>query len=243
MKDYYYLLGLKQTATLDEIKDSYRRLSKKFHPDVNDGDAFFAERFKDIQEAYEVLINLERRKIYDLKYLNKNETSSTNSNFTPEIEFFTSNKIGIHIGDEITFKWKTINADVVVLEPLGPVKPIGEITYKIRNAKVNKIRFKLVAVNSNIDRKTESEIIVSNLTYDEIYKEAYDDIKREMNSQYTPPPFKNMAEQESTTLNSNHRRVSTDDSELLSFDDVKPYLLGFIVFVAAVAIMSGFFGK
>jgi len=180
MKDYYYLLGLKQTATLDEIKDSYRRLSKKFHPDVNDGDSFFAERFKDIQEAYELLSNTERRKIYDLKYSKKSESSSNNSNFTPEIEFFTSNKIGIHIGDEITFKWKTINADVVVLEPLGPVKPIGDITYKIKNVKVNKIRFKLVAVNSNIDRKTESEIIVSNLTYDEIYKEAYDNIKREI---------------------------------------------------------------
>ena len=179
MKDYYYLLGLKQTATLDEIKDSYRRLSKKFHPDVNDGDAFFSERFKDIQEAYEVLINLERRKIYDLKYSKKYESSGNNSNFTPEIESFTSNKIGIHIGDEITFKWKTINADIVVLEPLGQVKPIGEITYKIRNVKVNKIQFKLVAVNSNISRKTESEIMVANLTYDEIYKEAYDNIKRE----------------------------------------------------------------
>ena len=71
MKDYYYLLGLKQSASVDDIKNSYRRLSKKFHPDVNDGDAFFAERFKDIQEAYEVLINLERRKIYDLKYSNR----------------------------------------------------------------------------------------------------------------------------------------------------------------------------
>ena len=182
MKDYYYLLGLKQTATLDEIKDSYRRLSKKFHPDVNDGDLFFAERFKDIQEAYEVLIKLERRKIYDLKYSNRTESSSANSNFTPEIEFFTSNKIGIHIGDEITFKWKTINADVVVLEPLGPVKPIGEITYKIKNVKVNKIRFKIVAVNSNIDRKAEKEIIVNNFTYDEIYNEAYNAINVEVNS-------------------------------------------------------------
>ena len=170
MKDYYYLLGLKPSASVDDIKNSYRRLSKKFHPDVNDGDAFFAERFKDIQEAYEVLTNLERRKLYDFKYSNKTESSSNKSNFSPEIEFFTSNKIGMHIGDDITFKWKTINADVVVLEPLGPVKPIGEITYKISNVKIDKIRFKLVAVNSHINRKTESEIIVNNLTYDEIYK-------------------------------------------------------------------------
>ena len=181
MKDYYYLLGLKQTASLDEIKDSYRRLSKKFHPDVNDGDAFFAERFKDIQEAYEVLSNLERRKVYDSKYSKRSESSSNSfSNFSPEIEFFTADKNGIHIGDEITFKWKTINADVVLLEPLGPVNPIGSITYRIKNVKVNRIKFKLVANNSNINRKTEKEIIVNNLTYDEIYKEAYDDIKREM---------------------------------------------------------------
>lgn len=182
MKDFYYLLGLKQTATLDEIKTSYRRLSQKFHPDVNHGDAFFAERFKDIQEAYELLSNTERRRIYDLKYSTKSESSSNNSNFTPEIEFFTTDKRGIHIGDDITFKWRTINADIVVLEPLGPVKPIGEITYKIKNIKVNKISFTLVAVNSNIDRRAEREIIVNNLTYDKIYEEAYDDIKREMNS-------------------------------------------------------------
>jgi curved DNA-binding protein CbpA len=180
MKDYYYLLGLKQNASVDEIKDAYRRLSKKFHPDVNDGDSFFAERFKDIQEAYEVLINTEKRNVYDLKYTNKPQQSF--SNFSPEIEFFTSDKNGIHIGDDITFKWKTINADFVLLEPLGPVKPIGEITYKIKNVRVSKVRFKLLAVNSNIDRKSEKEITVNNLTYDEIYKEAYDDIKREMNS-------------------------------------------------------------
>jgi curved DNA-binding protein CbpA len=178
MKDYYYLLGLKQNASIDEIKDAYRRLSKKFHPDVNDGDAFFAERFKDIQEAYELLSNTERRMVYDLKYTNIPQQSF--SNFSPEIEFFTSDKNGIHIGDDITFKWKTINADVVLLEPLGPVKPIGEITYKIKNVRVSKVRFKLLAVNSNIDRKSEKEITVNNLTYDEIYKEAYDDIKREM---------------------------------------------------------------
>ena len=235
MKDYYYLLGLKQTATLDEIKDSYRRLSKKFHPDVNDGDAFFAERFKDIQEAYEVLINLERRKIYDLKYSKKSESSGNNSNFTPEIEFFTSNKIGIHIGDEITFKWKTINADIVVLEPLGPVNPIGEITYKIRNAKINKIQFKLVAVNSNISRKTESEITVNNLTYDEIYKEAYDDIKREMhnvNSRKSQPIFDSV-----------HYNENSDDISEAAVSIGKVVLLFAIALISIWVIIASFTGK
>jgi len=65
MKDYYYLLGLKQTATLEEIKDAYRKLAKKFHPDVNGGDTFFAERFKDIQEAYDVLSDSNKKLKYD----------------------------------------------------------------------------------------------------------------------------------------------------------------------------------
>lgn len=87
MKDYYYLLGLKQTATLDDIKDSYRRLSKKFHPDVNDGDAFFAERFKDIQEAYDVLKNIDKRNSYDRfvfsmrANINKNDDIKSTANY------------------------------------------------------------------------------------------------------------------------------------------------------------------
>jgi curved DNA-binding protein CbpA len=54
-KDYYYILGIEKGASVDEIKQAYRKLSKKFHPDLNSGDKYFEERFKDIQEAYEYL--------------------------------------------------------------------------------------------------------------------------------------------------------------------------------------------
>ena len=173
MKDYYYLLGLKQTATLDEIKDSYRRLSKKFHPDVNDGDAFFAERFKDIQEAYEILSNTERRKLYDLKYSKKSESSSNNSNFSPEIEFFTADKAEVYIGEEIVFNWKTINADDVKIIPIGDVNPIGSLIYLVRHTKSKEFEFKIIAKNSNIDRTVERKIFLKNLTYKEIFILAY----------------------------------------------------------------------
>lgn len=57
MKDYYKILGLKSNATDKEIKIAYRKLSKKYHPDLNGGDEYFEERFKDINEAYEKLNN------------------------------------------------------------------------------------------------------------------------------------------------------------------------------------------
>jgi curved DNA-binding protein CbpA len=57
MSDYYKVLGLKPGASQEEIKTAYRKLSKKFHPDLNDGDNFFEDRFKEIQEAYENLVD------------------------------------------------------------------------------------------------------------------------------------------------------------------------------------------
>lgn len=65
MKDFYYILGISKNSTIDEIKSAYRKLSKKFHPDLNNGDKFFEDRFKEIQEAYETLSNINKRKLYD----------------------------------------------------------------------------------------------------------------------------------------------------------------------------------
>ena len=65
VKDLYGTLGVSKNASQDEIKKAYRKLARQYHPDTNPGDAAAEERFKEVQTAYDVLLDAEKRKQYD----------------------------------------------------------------------------------------------------------------------------------------------------------------------------------
>jgi molecular chaperone DnaJ len=65
VKDYYHILGLDKKASEKQIKEAYRKLARKYHPDTNPGDKESEEKFKEVSEAYEILSNPEKRKEYD----------------------------------------------------------------------------------------------------------------------------------------------------------------------------------
>ena len=61
-KDYYNILGIKKDAKADDIKKAYRRLARKHHPDVNPNDKASEDKFKEVQEAYDILSDEKKRK-------------------------------------------------------------------------------------------------------------------------------------------------------------------------------------
>ena len=80
MKDYYKSLELRFGATSTDIKTAYRRLAKKYHPDLHFGNKLFEEKFKEINEAYSILNDKAKKDIYDINYQKSKYRQSTNNN-------------------------------------------------------------------------------------------------------------------------------------------------------------------
>ncbi len=95
-KDYYKILGVSPNATLEEIKKAYRRLANTYHPDKNPGNKEAEEKFKEINEAYEVLSDRDKRRQYDAMRSGGfyegwgGRTASSRSPFNPFTEIFES---------------------------------------------------------------------------------------------------------------------------------------------------------
>lgn len=108
MKDYYKILNVHHTASQEEIKKSYKDLAKKYHPDLNAGNKIFEEKFKEINEAYEILSNPNERHHYDdlykyvilgegRTYSEQQTTTTTYSAPTREHEYNSSTLVRVFI--------------------------------------------------------------------------------------------------------------------------------------------------
>jgi DnaJ-class molecular chaperone len=86
-KDYYKLLGVSRTADDKEIKSAYRKLARKYHPDVNPNDISAEAKFKEISEAYEVVGDEDKRKLYDQYGDNWEHASQFGGPGNPDVEF------------------------------------------------------------------------------------------------------------------------------------------------------------
>jgi curved DNA-binding protein CbpA len=149
MKDYYYILGVKSNSTEKEIKSAYRKLSLKFHPDKNEGDKFFEERFKEINEAYEILGDIQKRKEYDSNSQNKTEKqySYNQEPSEPEIVFFRVNKSSIKKGEILEVSWETKFANSIKILPFGVLEASGTKRFKINGD--DSFQCKILASNGN----------------------------------------------------------------------------------------------
>ncbi|MGQ9500078.1 MAG: molecular chaperone DnaJ [Dissulfurimicrobium sp.] len=88
-RDYYDILGVSRTASFDDIKKAYRKLALRYHPDRNPNDKEAEEKFKEAAEAYEVLRDPEKRKVYDL-HGHEGITGMGFSGFTRQEDIFSA---------------------------------------------------------------------------------------------------------------------------------------------------------
>ncbi|MCB7481616.1 DUF805 domain-containing protein [Christiangramia sediminis] len=164
MTNHYETLGLKSTASQQEIEDSYQKLSKKFHPDNNGGDQYFSDLYGNIKEAYEILSDKNKKAEYD----NREHTKKTEpvekkpKSGAPEILLFESDKKTFIEGDTIELKWETRNADKVFIKPFGELKANGSKIFKLKNFNKAELPIRLDAFNSISDKTISRTVILKN---------------------------------------------------------------------------------
>ena len=184
MTNHYIILGIPKNASQEEIRKAFRKLSAKFHPDINGGDKYFSNMFIQVRQAYEILSDPASKAKYDLDLFESekkgtNKQRTENSNFEPVIELFTCNTECFYSGDEIEIKWSCFNADKVTISPLGEQEITGTRKYKINNYNKEALFLDLTVYNTSISKSKTSRIMLINKLYKDIYNEKVQFMQKE----------------------------------------------------------------
>lgn len=167
MTNFYNILGLEQDAELNEIKSAYRKLSKKFHPDLNPGDEFFNKMFLQIQEAYEVLSDDGLRRRYDDILLNQNRQRvvATAKSTAPRIVNFSVDRQEVAPDEEFTLTWKVENADFVQIRPLGIFGEEGYDKFRFSKFKGRSVNLVIIATDTDTGLSARDHLVILNKTW------------------------------------------------------------------------------
>ena len=177
MSNYYAVLGVGSTASSNEIKQAFRRLSKLYHPDTNQGSTRYQNKLFEVIKAYEVLGDERQRKAYDLTlFQTANQTSSTSQSSRtsqaaqatqaaygqPVIVNFSCNQTYFFIGDVLEISWECKNADRIRLYPLGYMDQLkGTIRYHVKDFNGKQMHLELIVHNTRFAQPIKQYITLT----------------------------------------------------------------------------------
>ncbi|MCH2045984.1 MAG: J domain-containing protein [Saprospiraceae bacterium] len=167
MKDYYYILGIERHADAQTIQKAYKKLSLKFHPELNENDRFFINHYQSIQEAYEVLGNERSRQAYDRK-LDPSLTAVASkdpilSTAKPIIQLFDISSTNIRANEFVTVTWNVVHANHITIDLFGKVSNSGTKTTRLKDlAYQPMVNVKIEAYNSHSQKTAQKQIAVYN---------------------------------------------------------------------------------
>jgi hypothetical protein len=129
-KNYYQILDLSPDATKEEVRKAYKLFASKFHPDKNGNDSFFNARFLEVQEAYEVLSDDDKRKEYDEQYFQERDNEENKNDFynEPSVKLVV-NKNAVKFGETVEFAWETENISELIIVGHGAYPANGSAIF------------------------------------------------------------------------------------------------------------------